>query len=601
LLQRQIQQTRQERDELDAQLPATGPAVGGLEAAQRELAGLEELVPVDAQRQAARREAQAAAQRAQQAEADMTAAARRWKEAVAAASLPAGFTPKQVRELASRCRHIGHSTNRLQESRDENRQRAEELRSVTDRIALLTKEVGVGVDAPSPVERLHALAAELARQRVQFQRRTALAREIRQLHRKQARLDASIARLQHRRRILLDEVHAADEPEFRRRAASQQAARALREQRDSLRRELDAAVAGQATDDELRGLLEQETAAAVETRRAQLQSRLADCETHLRERLEKRGQLAEQLRLLAENRTPATKQLELAAVQKRLRDAVRQWQVLGITAQALETVRKRYEQTRQPECLQEASAHLRRMTEGRYSRVWTPLSDDVLMVDDAAGKSLSVEVLSHGVREQLFLSLRLALGGSYARRGAQLPMVLDDVLVNFDVKRVKAAASVLCELAATGYQFLVFTCHEHVARIFEDLGVEVKELPDHAELRPSVTSTPAPALASASVSTVEMSPQRLQRKQRKRKASPQRTYAVVTAADHPEPEPPPEVVHAHEDEDKPPASRAHEVQHARPAFGSLPGWEEDDSPTEDDAEADLRDDEPQFAGKGEAA
>jgi hypothetical protein len=210
--------------------------------------------------------------------------------------------------------------------------------------------------------------------------------------------------------------------------------------------------------------------------------------------------LAEQLRLLAEDRSPALRQFELATVQKRLSEAVHQWQVLGATAHVLETVRQGYEQTRQPECLQEASAHLRRMTEGRYERVWTPLTDDVLLVDDAAGKPLPVELLSHGVREQLFLSLRLALAGSYARRGAQLPMILDDVLVNFDAKRVRAAAGVLCELAATGYQLLVFTCHEHIARMFEEMDVEVKELPDHAESRPVA------------------SPRRTERKVRKRRA-----------------------------------------------------------------------------------
>ena len=81
-----------------------------------------------------------------------------------------------------------------------------------------------------------------------------------------------------------------------------------------------------------------------------------------------------------------------------------------------------------------------------------------------------------------------------------MPMILDDVLVNFDAKRVRAAAGVLCELAATGYQLLVFTCHEHIARLFEEMGVEVKELPDHAESRPAA-------------------PRRAERKARKRKVA----------------------------------------------------------------------------------
>ena len=78
------------------------------------------------------------------------------------------------------------------------------------------------------------------------------------------------------------------------------------------------------------------------------------------------------------------------------------------------------------------------MTDDRYVRVWTPLDEDTLLVDDAHGNSLKIEVLSAGTREQVFLAIRLALVSMYARRGAQLPLVLDDVLVNCDAVRAKA-------------------------------------------------------------------------------------------------------------------------------------------------------------------
>ena len=151
--------------------------------------------------------------------------------------------------------------------------------------------------------------------------------------------------------------------------------------------------------------------------------------------------------------------------------------MLAATEWLLAGVRKRYERERQPETLREASGYLERLTAGRYSRVWTPLEEDALRVDDAEGRSLPVEVLSRGTREQLFLSLRLSLVSSYARRGIDLPLVLDDVLVNFDARRARAAATVLRDFAARGHQLLVFTCHEHVAELFRALDVPVRELP----------------------------------------------------------------------------------------------------------------------------
>ena len=77
------------------------------------------------------------------------------------------------------------------------------------------------------------------------------------------------------------------------------------------------------------------------------------------------------------------------------------------------------------------------LTSGKYTRIWTPLANDILLVDTPEGKSLPVEVLSRGTREQLFVSLRLALVSAYARRGIHLPMILDDVFVNFDAGRTK--------------------------------------------------------------------------------------------------------------------------------------------------------------------
>jgi hypothetical protein len=165
-------------------------------------------------------------------------------------------------------------------------------------------------------------------------------------------------------------------------------------------------------------------------------------------------------------------------IEKKLELALERWRVLAAACKILDQIRSTYESQRQPETLQEASAYLERLTQGRYQRVWTPLGEHTLRVDDAEGRSLPVEILSRGTREQLFLSLRMALAAGYARRGAALPLVLDDVLVNFDADRASAAAAVLRDFAAAGHQLLVFTCHQHISNIFASLGVPVGRLPD---------------------------------------------------------------------------------------------------------------------------
>ena len=161
---------------------------------------------------------------------------------------------------------------------------------------------------------------------------------------------------------------------------------------------------------------------------------------------------------------------------------------------ALDAVCAAYESDRQPETLAEASGYLKRLTAGRYQRIWTPFGESALCVDDQQGQSRRVEALSRGTREQVYLSLRLALASAYGRRGAGLPLILDDVFVNFDAQRARAAAQTVCDFAAAGNQVLVFTCHDHIRDVFQSLGVDIRCLPapeDVAESGRPVLPEPA--------------------------------------------------------------------------------------------------------------
>ena len=105
-----------------------------------------------------------------------------------------------------------------------------------------------------------------------------------------------------------------------------------------------------------------------------------------------------------------------------------------------------------------------------------------------------MQVLSRGTREQLFVSLRLALVAAYARRGIHLPMILDDVFVNYDAGRTRTACAVLREFAKQGHQLLVFTCHEHVWRMFQDIKVDTRRIPNrHGEIEEEAPDSRSPS------------------------------------------------------------------------------------------------------------
>ncbi len=87
----------------------------------------------------------------------------------------------------------------------------------------------------------------------------------------------------------------------------------------------------------------------------------------------------------------------------------------------------------------------------------------------------------------------MAIIRAYAEQGIRLPLVLDDVLVNFDLDRAKAAAVVLRDFARQGHQVFIFTCHEHIAELFKTLRAQVRQLPSSMVVKPDYSrGEPAP-------------------------------------------------------------------------------------------------------------
>jgi uncharacterized protein YhaN len=155
-----------------------------------------------------------------------------------------------------------------------------------------------------------------------------------------------------------------------------------------------------------------------------------------------------------------------------------EWLGVQLAQRGFDAVRSQYERGCQPKVLAAATEYFERLTGGQYRNLWAPLGRRVLCVDDEHGQTRQIEQLSGGAREQLFLAVRLATIDHFRERGVELPMVLDDVLVNFDENRTDSAIATLMESARRGQQILFFTCHRHLADRFAGQGSNVINLPD---------------------------------------------------------------------------------------------------------------------------
>ncbi|WP_394841651.1 AAA family ATPase [Pendulispora brunnea] len=179
------------------------------------------------------------------------------------------------------------------------------------------------------------------------------------------------------------------------------------------------------------------------------------------------GKLTEGLARLDGGSRAADEQAAAEADRAALAEDVERYAVLTFAEEILHGSIRRFEREHQPELLLRASEAFARMTRGRYQRIERRL-DGSLLVERDDGRTVHPDALSTGTREQLFIALRLAYVESYSKSAESLPMVLDDVLVNFDEERTRGALEALSAFAERT-QVLLFTCHARLVDLVRDV------------------------------------------------------------------------------------------------------------------------------------
>ena len=101
-----------------------------------------------------------------------------------------------------------------------------------------------------------------------------------------------------------------------------------------------------------------------------------------------------------------------------------------------------------------AQSYLQAMTEGKYDRL--TLTEDLTLLAASREENMVRPAVwrSDGTSDQLYLALRLAVAKLVT---PQAPLILDDALVRFDDRRLRAAMGLLKAQGAEK-QILLFTC-----------------------------------------------------------------------------------------------------------------------------------------------
>ena len=146
------------------------------------------------------------------------------------------------------------------------------------------------------------------------------------------------------------------------------------------------------------------------------------------------------------------KQEELARLQQ-------EYDAIALAMRALEQANTILETRFSPALGARAAEIFSALTGGKYAKVL--LSRDLTLSAEAAGDpmSRSIQLLSQGAADQLYLAVRLAICDMVLPADKRVPLILDDALVTFDDERLHAALDYLLE-ESQRRQILLFTCQK---------------------------------------------------------------------------------------------------------------------------------------------
>lgn len=189
--------------------------------------------------------------------------------------------------------------------------------------------------------------------------------------------------------------------------------------------------------------------------------------------IDRRGAIRNQIEQLEQGSEGSLARVMQESLLEELHEKSREWASLVLAREILAKAVKVYEKERQPAVIVEAQAFFSKITRGRYTRIYSPLNSTEIYVEDRNGRQKSIQELSRGTAEQLYLSLRFGFIREFGRHSESLPIVFDDVLVNFDPERCKSTCEAIKDLASDN-QIFYFTCHPETVQMLVESFPEIR-------------------------------------------------------------------------------------------------------------------------------
>jgi uncharacterized protein YhaN len=209
----------------------------------------------------------------------------------------------------------------------------------------------------------------------------------------------------------------------------------------------------------------------LESKKQDMEKKIARIQEDMEDTRSKLADVHAELRRLETSEEHSEKMHQFEMEKEKLHEFAKEWSILKIEKEVLAKTKSRYQAKYLTKVIKETSDFLSFITGGRYEAVYPPEGDKAFSVMDAKGLRYTVDELSEGTMNQLYVALRFSISTIMTEKH-HVPFIIDDAFVHFDAVRVRRMIELLMKIAKN-QQVIVFTCKSDVYQVSSELEIPI--------------------------------------------------------------------------------------------------------------------------------
>jgi uncharacterized protein YhaN len=180
---------------------------------------------------------------------------------------------------------------------------------------------------------------------------------------------------------------------------------------------------------------------------------------------QEKGAIIERMTYLENNQTQGELLFEERLHREKLNNYLKRWTTLVLARHFLKQTQNIYEQSRQPRVIQEAQHFIQQITNHRY-HLFSSVDNQTIYLEEQNHRRKKEKEWSSGLADQVYLSIRFGLALDFGQKNEPLPILLDDILVNYDPSRQVNTTKIILQFSEENQIFL-FSCHPETVNIIQ--------------------------------------------------------------------------------------------------------------------------------------